>query len=703
MPISFLLDADSSKLEQSMAHAKDVIAQQTAGMVQSVSAVRSSIEQVLGGVGQSFTSLPIFADISQQLDGLGVTAQHASSTVQTYIGAMLIGLRGFSIGEFVTNVVNANHELAGLATTAGRLGLTTDQIQELAYAMKTMGGLDSTAGLKNALDFFQKINAEYHELSNGGGAGNITKLFQANGLSIEDQNGKLKSFNELLADASRLIAAAGSEVDQLQIAKILGLSQEWIAVLGKGPAALKRAEDAAKAAGAVVDTELIHKASEFDEWWSRSLDGLTAHAKASAVQIGGYLKQYVMNNNDANNWIGTSFFGQNDLGVLQSQMDDLKKRRDKIYGDVGSDQATIFDNSISTLTKRIADAEEAARGLLAAKMATGTQSETAVRPGTDQGVYGALVGRPTDSSALTIRGHKTNIPSFKNDTGTETADEVDRYTDQLRKQVEVLKAQVSVEGLGNAERVKAVDLAKAEEAARVRGTALTDDERKAIQGLAQDHADLTKKLEDFKKAQRAVADATNFFGQQVVDVFDQMIFQGAKASDVFRNLAEMVVKASLQAQLLGSGPLAGIFGTSGQNGNVGGLFGSLTSGFSGLFGGSSFSDPGGGSVFNPIAGARAGGGPVSAGQTYLVGEKGPELLRMASDGVVIPNAALGGGDGGVSIVVNNNAPGAKVQTQASRGPDGRQQVQIMVAEALTKDFDQRGPVSRMLEKRGLRR
>lgn len=48
-----------------------------------------------------------------------------------------------------------------------------------------------------------------------------------------------------------------------------------------------------------------------------------------------------------------------------------------------------------------------------------------------------------------------------------------------------------------------------------------------------------------------------------------------------------------------------------------------------------------------IAGARADGGPVQAGKTYLVGERGPELLTMgASDGYVTPN---GGGGGTVEI------------------------------------------------------
>jgi hypothetical protein len=52
---------------------------------------------------------------------------------------------------------------------------------------------------------------------------------------------------------------------------------------------------------------------------------------------------------------------------------------------------------------------------------------------------------------------------------------------------------------------------------------------------------------------------------------------------------------------------------------------------------------------------RAAGGPVSAGGTYVVGERGPELLTMGSSGgVITPNHALGGG--GNNITINVSAP-----------------------------------------------
>jgi len=52
-----------------------------------------------------------------------------------------------------------------------------------------------------------------------------------------------------------------------------------------------------------------------------------------------------------------------------------------------------------------------------------------------------------------------------------------------------------------------------------------------------------------------------------------------------------------------------------------------------------------------FGGGRAAGGPVSAGTTYLVGEKGPELFTSQTSGTIIPNNKMGGGNT-INITVN---------------------------------------------------
>jgi hypothetical protein len=50
------------------------------------------------------------------------------------------------------------------------------------------------------------------------------------------------------------------------------------------------------------------------------------------------------------------------------------------------------------------------------------------------------------------------------------------------------------------------------------------------------------------------------------------------------------------------------------------------------------------------SGAREAGGPVTGGETYLVGEKGPELFTPGATGAITPNHALGGGQ----VAITNN-------------------------------------------------
>jgi len=61
-----------------------------------------------------------------------------------------------------------------------------------------------------------------------------------------------------------------------------------------------------------------------------------------------------------------------------------------------------------------------------------------------------------------------------------------------------------------------------------------------------------------------------------------------------------------------------------------------------------------GALPSPFAGARANGGPVSSGSTYLVGERGPELFTPKSSGQIVPNEAMGGQTVNVTFNINAN-------------------------------------------------
>jgi lambda family phage tail tape measure protein len=79
-----------------------------------------------------------------------------------------------------------------------------------------------------------------------------------------------------------------------------------------------------------------------------------------------------------------------------------------------------------------------------------------------------------------------------------------------------------------------------------------------------------------------------------------------------------------------------------------------------------------------VAGARAGGGSVFSGSSYLVGEKGPEIFNPSVSGSIVPNGASS--SGGINVQIINNSQ-AQVSTQ-SDGQGGLQVIVDMVAGSI---------------------
>lgn len=104
------------------------------------------------------------------------------------------------------------------------------------------------------------------------------------------------------------------------------------------------------------------------------------------------------------------------------------------------------------------------------------------------------------------------------------------------------------------------------------------------------------------------------------------------------------ILSGLGSIVSGSGAIGGAAGGTGGGGSssggggIGGFFGGIISGITGFFS----------SIFG---GGRAGGGPVSAGKAYRVGERGPEVLAMGANGFIHPHASGGAGHTFVTVKI----------------------------------------------------
>jgi hypothetical protein len=113
----------------------------------------------------------------------------------------------------------------------------------------------------------------------------------------------------------------------------------------------------------------------------------------------------------------------------------------------------------------------------------------------------------------------------------------------------------------------------------------------------------------------------------VADLYEQAMLGGTDS--IGKALKSVLIRSIAEALA------TQMFGSAGAK--SGGFFGNLLGGIGSAFGG-----------------FRAAGGPVSAGKSYVVGERGPEVLHMRAPGYVTPNApGRAARSGGGTTIVNH--------------------------------------------------
>ena len=91
-------------------------------------------------------------------------------------------------------------------------------------------------------------------------------------------------------------------------------------------------------------------------------------------------------------------------------------------------------------------------------------------------------------------------------------------------------------------------------------------------------------------------------------------------------------------------------------------------------------------VFTPGKGLlgsifKANGGPVKGGNSYIVGERGPELFTPRSSGMITPNHQLGGA---TTVVVNVDASGSSVEGDEDRGRELGRLISVAVQSEIVQ-------------------
>ena len=213
------------------------------------------------------------------------------------------------------------------------------------------------------------------------------------------------------------------------------------------------------------------------------------------------------------------------------------------------------------------------------------------------------------------------------------------------------------------------------------GATMEELDVKKIENLLKQNNALEKQAEQAEKVRQQFKSLGQSLATDVADGLQGLIRGTSTLSDMLTNVVNKLIDAAFNMALFGN--------PGGQLGS-GGLFGTVISGFGSLFGGGGGPTMGKGGYFDPITGkgiagpnfGLANGGTARAGNTYMVGERGPELFNPGVSGTITPNHALGGS---TNIVVNVDASGSSVEGDEQGGRElGRMISAAIQSELLTQ-------------------
>lgn len=671
------LEADSLKFQKELDAAK----RKLSGFESSASKTAKQIGTVLGGAAvAAATGLAVMAkraidvadDMSKAAQKIGVTTESLS---QLRFAADLAGVSSGALDKSLQKLNRSMSEAAVNTTSKaamafkalgvevenadGSLRSSDDVLSDLSD--RFAGMRDGATKTALAMDVFGKSGADLIPLLNGGAKAIAEARAEADALgqTIDGKAAKAaEQFNDNLSRLSKVMSGAVSQATQALIPLMANMSDEIV----------KAAKDADVMRGAsetlVTGFRLLISAAILVKGTFQTVGVAIAGLAAAINEIDfgrvalkamgplGSLIDTLRGLKDGSTATGQAgeILGQAFTDIT-SQMEKDGQLIDKVW----SDAAESADMAAKGTTDSAADIAGALKGMgTAAKQAA---SEQASALATIQGMVQTLQQQTAtfeqgESAVIRYRIAQGDLAATFAAAGAgaeQYKSQLIGLTDQLEQQRATLEA--------TAKHQQVFDDAMAE------GRAVTEATRTPLEAYQSKIADLNSLLSvgaiNQETYGRAVLQAGEAFDEAnkkgnewaatVESVFENAAknMQSSLADFLFDPFADgldgmlnsfVTMLRRMGAELLAAEAfkmLAGSFG-----GAAGGGTGGILSGIAGLFGG-----------------ARANGGPVSAGTPFLVGERGPELFVPGSAGNIM-NTRETGSMGGTNVNMTVVTPDA---------------------------------------------
>lgn len=581
-------------------------------------------------IGASTKSL---ATLDSRLKGVAATAGK-------FAAGFGIGLGLGALQQVSGAIRDVVREGAGIVDTADKIGVTTEELQKLRFAGEQSGV--EIGELDNALAKFSK------ELGNASrGQGDLGKILAANGVALRDQAGNMRPLIEQFADYADLVnRAASSQERNLLVTTAFGrAADEMGGLFRNGADGVRVLLAEADRLGVVIGDDKLRRIAEIDDQWDAFATTLSTNVKSAILTVVSQFSDLATGQSDASRAADAH---REAMARINPVLASLSQATDQAVVSV----AALGDEFIISARKATAAAGvqlQAARSIAEANAQAfigptvssthggtftdidfDTQARIAEVAARDPAVVRTLQELDARAKALKeieaklavinaeverrdISIKSTVLPTTETHGagggagGSSAADKVGDVVKALEDQ----RLQ-----LGRTDREQAIynELAKA-------GVDINSEAGQKIAALAGRNYDLAHAMETSAAAsevlQAQLAEIRDA-GQEFASTFLHGIMDGKKATEA---LGDALTK--LADRLLDSGLTMlfdALFGGGAAGGTGGGLFRSL---LSGLFGG-----------------ARAEGGPVSAGKAYLVGEKRPEIFIPRTAGRIDAGRSL---------------------------------------------------------------
>ena len=503
------------------------------------------------------------------------------SGVGSAVGAIgaTAGISGLGLAGLFAGAKTAAADIAQIAAEAQKAGVAVEAFQELGYGAKqALVGIDAlTDGLKE----MQLRADEFIVTGAGGGAEACQRL----GYTADELKVKLADpaalFEEIIEKLGRLDKAA-----QIRLAdELFGGTggEQFVRLLDQGNGYIARMRQEARDTGNVLDAELVQRAIEIDREFAKLSATVGTQLKGALVGVVSLMRTFADLLRDT---------ASQSAATLQWRIDNLKATIDAMRS---SPWKFEFLGGQEGLDQRIAEMKE-------------LQAQLDNRPGTSITVNKPATGNLGDLSAV--------------GRGADLAKAYDQIVLSVQARIDQMATEQQMLGLTTAEseklRVKQALLAEVQRA----GITLTAEQAAQLDELAARSGDAAAALEEAARSQEGLIASMDGLRDAAYDVlggFSNDLRSGLSLTDALDNALNRVLDTLMEIGLQDA--ITGLFGKPGTT--DGGVVGSLLSGLLGSL-------PG-----------KASGGPISAGQPYIVGERGPEIVVPRASGFVIPNHQIG--------------------------------------------------------------